>query len=219
MAREAAQSTARSMAPDCTSGSPSSCAAIFGAGADQHHRLCLLSKLFSQYSVVAIFVLAAENDPQVAGERVDCLFSRVHIGGFRIVVIPDTLGSRTNSRRCSTPGKVRSAPAIASSAAPASRAASVAAIAFSTLCTPRIGRSSALRSASCSTKIVAPSNQTSERVWRLNQCGVAGVRAANATHIGSSAFSTACPAAAFRRDGPWRSRSSRTCGAGRDDLA
>ena len=49
--------------------------------------------------------------------------------------------SRTSSSLCGTPGNVRSASAIASSSSPEARAASVAAAAFSRLCSPGISGS------------------------------------------------------------------------------
>ena len=49
--------------------------------------------------------------------------------------------SPTSSRRCSTPGNVRKASAIASSSTPDARAAAVAATAFSRLCLPGISGS------------------------------------------------------------------------------
>ena len=64
---------------------------FFGSGADQEHKNCFVTQRRAQHGVVAVFVLAAQNHDNSSREGFKRLERGVNIGGFRIVVIADSL--------------------------------------------------------------------------------------------------------------------------------
>ncbi len=87
-------STAAASVPHCITGTASSpnCRAILSAAAPISSAARAFARNGSRSTrVVAVLVLAAQDDPQPAGKRVDGLQRRVHIGGFGIVVLSDAV--------------------------------------------------------------------------------------------------------------------------------
>jgi hypothetical protein len=90
--------------------------------ADQQHRVRFFAQLVAHDGVVAAFVLAAQDHPEIAVERIDRFHRGVDAGCLGIVVIADAADRGVNSRRCSTALNVRTAAAIWSFGTPAMRA-------------------------------------------------------------------------------------------------
>src|SRR5258708_4575793 len=62
---------------------------LFRRRAEQQNAPSLLFQTIVKQSVIAVLVLAAQNDPQTAGKRVERLDGGIDIRRLRIVVIPD----------------------------------------------------------------------------------------------------------------------------------
>ena len=84
--------------------------------ADQHHGFRLLPELFSQYRVITVFIFTTEDDPEISWKGVNCLFCRVYVRCFRIIVVPDTLVLANELKTMLDSGNIRSAEAMAASA-------------------------------------------------------------------------------------------------------
>ena len=86
-----------------------------------------------QDGVVAAFVFAAENDQHPPGECIERLQRRIHIGGFRIVVVADPANLGDKFQAMLDAGESAHAMRDRRGPAPASRVAATAASTFSRL--------------------------------------------------------------------------------------